>query len=92
MHPTILPLKSGQGRKSRLVAVRRVKSSIPSRRESQNFTPGKAKMTITKVDSAAQPPNGSSPSRNHEEYQYLDLVREILDQGERRPDRYAMHP
>ncbi|KAI2622753.1 thymidylate synthase [Hypomontagnella submonticulosa] len=28
----------------------------------------------------------ASPSR-HEEHQYLDLVREILDQGERRPDR-----
>ncbi|KAI1135523.1 thymidylate synthase [Hypoxylon sp. FL0543] len=26
-------------------------------------------------------------SRKHEEYQYLDLVREILDHGERRPDR-----
>ncbi|OTA65760.1 thymidylate synthase [Hypoxylon sp. EC38] len=26
-------------------------------------------------------------SRQHEEYQYLDLVREILDHGERRPDR-----
>ncbi|KAM7198196.1 Thymidylate synthase/dCMP hydroxymethylase domain containing protein [Naviculisporaceae sp. PSN 640] len=26
-------------------------------------------------------------SRNHEEYQYLDLVREILDDGELRPDR-----
>jgi thymidylate synthase len=24
---------------------------------------------------------------NHEEHQYLDLVREILDQGEHRPDR-----
>jgi thymidylate synthase len=23
----------------------------------------------------------------HEEHQYLDLVREILDHGERRPDR-----
>jgi thymidylate synthase len=23
----------------------------------------------------------------HEEYQYLDLVREILETGERRPDR-----
>lgn len=23
----------------------------------------------------------------HEEHQYLNLVREILDQGERRPDR-----
>lgn len=25
--------------------------------------------------------------RNDEEYQYLDLVREILDNGEHRPDR-----
>jgi thymidylate synthase len=24
---------------------------------------------------------------NHEEYQYLDLIREILDNGEHRPDR-----
>jgi thymidylate synthase len=24
----------------------------------------------------------------HEEYQYLDLIREILETGERRPDRY----
>lgn len=33
-------------------------------------------------------PNGTSGvSRNHEEYQYLDLVREILDDGEHRPDR-----
>ncbi|KAK8139470.1 hypothetical protein PG984_002850 [Apiospora sp. TS-2023a] len=31
---------------------------------------------------------GSTNPRNHEEYQYLDLVREILDNGERRPDRY----
>jgi len=28
-----------------------------------------------------------TPTAKHEEYQYLDLVREILDQGERRPDR-----
>ncbi|RFU25543.1 hypothetical protein B7463_g10798, partial [Scytalidium lignicola] len=27
------------------------------------------------------------PSTLHEEYQYLDLVREILERGERRPDR-----
>jgi len=25
----------------------------------------------------------------HEEYQYLDLIRDILDNGEHRPDRYA---
>lgn len=30
-----------------------------------------------------------STERNTEEYQYLDLVREILEQGERRPDRYV---
>ncbi|KAK8019038.1 CDC21-thymidylate synthase [Apiospora arundinis] len=30
---------------------------------------------------------GSTNPRTHEEYQYLDLVREILDHGERRPDR-----
>jgi thymidylate synthase len=27
------------------------------------------------------------PSSRHEEYQYLDLVREILENGEHRPDR-----
>lgn len=26
---------------------------------------------------------------NHEEYQYLKLIRDILDNGEHRPDRYA---
>lgn len=32
--------------------------------------------------------NGTSaPAKRHEEYQYLDLVQEILDQGEHRPDR-----
>ncbi|KAL2757077.1 hypothetical protein ACRALDRAFT_1041513 [Sodiomyces alcalophilus JCM 7366] len=36
-------------------------------------------------------PNGhsdsSGPQRRHEEYQYLDLVREIIETGEHRPDR-----
>lgn len=45
------------------------------------------------VEQAAKPPaeqNGASgPTKRHEEYQYLDLVREILDNGEHRPDRYA---
>lgn len=27
------------------------------------------------------------PASRHEEYQYLDLVREILENGEHRPDR-----
>ena len=32
--------------------------------------------------------NGSAPTAaRHEEYQYLDLVREILETGEHRPDR-----
>ncbi|OHX00464.1 thymidylate synthase [Colletotrichum incanum] len=31
--------------------------------------------------------NGSLPAKRHEEYQYLDLVREILEEGEHRPDR-----
>ncbi|KAK8048138.1 Thymidylate synthase [Apiospora phragmitis] len=34
---------------------------------------------------------GSTNPRTHEEYQYLDLVREILDHGERRPDRHILH-
>ncbi len=32
--------------------------------------------------------NGAKPvPARHEEYQYLDLVREILETGEHRPDR-----
>lgn len=27
------------------------------------------------------------PAEKHEEYQYLDLIREILETGEHRPDR-----
>ncbi|KAH8900191.1 thymidylate synthase [Thozetella sp. PMI_491] len=34
-----------------------------------------------------QKQNGSSPAKRHEEYQYLDLIREILEAGEHRPDR-----
>lgn len=35
--------------------------------------------------------NHVSPShRDHEEYQYLDLIRDILDCGEHRPDRYEI--
>ncbi|KAG8416821.1 Thymidylate synthase [Metarhizium acridum] len=32
-------------------------------------------------------PNGAASARRHEEYQYLDLIREILEEGEQRPDR-----
>lgn len=51
-------------------------------------------MAPTAVESATMPPpenapkqNGSVPTKRHEEYQYLDLVREILEEGEHRPDR-----
>ncbi|KAK4032365.1 thymidylate synthase/dCMP hydroxymethylase domain-containing protein [Parachaetomium inaequale] len=43
-------------------------------------------MTVSQNDSPAAAPTTSSEPR-HEEYQYLDLVREILDQGELRRDR-----
>jgi thymidylate synthase len=29
----------------------------------------------------------SAPAPRHEEYQYLDLIRRIMDEGEHRPDR-----
>lgn len=29
---------------------------------------------------------------SHEEYQYLDLIRDILEEGEHRPDRYITLP
>ncbi|KAL9129078.1 MAG: hypothetical protein Q9217_002385 [Psora testacea] len=32
-------------------------------------------------------PSGKVPFRSHEEYQYLDLIRDILEGGEYRPDR-----
>lgn len=39
--------------------------------------------------SAPQESGTTTPptQKRHEEYQYLDLVREILDEGEHRPDR-----
>ena len=44
-------------------------------------------MTVSQSEApaAAAPPVRADPQ--HEEYQYLDLVREILDQGELRQDR-----
>lgn len=45
------------------------------------------KMTISHNISIEQPPTGSAPEVNQEEHQYLDLVREILETGEKRPDR-----
>ena len=35
-------------------------------------------------------PNVLNKSLRHEEYQYLDLIRDILQNGEHRPDRYLL--
>jgi thymidylate synthase len=45
-------------------------------------------MTLSQNTADEKPSNGFK-SINHEENQYLDLVREILESGERRPDRYG---
>lgn len=37
----------------------------------------------------AAAPAATTPLKRHEEYQYLDLVRDILENGELRRDRYA---
>lgn len=52
--------------------------------------------SVTETEPAAQislkqkEENGNSDNAaaRHEEYQYLDLIREILETGEHRPDRY----
>jgi hypothetical protein len=36
------------------------------------------------INSAA---HNEAPAKPHEEYQYLDLIQQILDEGEHRPDR-----
>lgn len=45
-------------------------------------------MTVdTMAGSVEARSDGTPPNKPHEELQYLDLVREILDNGEHRPDR-----
>jgi thymidylate synthase len=46
-------------------------------------------MTVSQDPPAAAPTatTAAASQPRHEEYQYLDLVREILDQGELRQDR-----
>lgn len=44
---------------------------------------------VTAAPAEAPLKQNGAPSKRHEEYQYLDLVREILEDGEHRPDRYA---
>lgn len=47
-----------------------------------------ATMMAEPSDSATiLPPEAPILVSQHEEYQYLDLIREILDNGEHRPDR-----
>jgi thymidylate synthase len=42
------------------------------------------------VNKTATPPPKSPAAPNHEEHQYLDLIRDILANGEHRPDRYVI--
>jgi hypothetical protein len=48
-------------------------------------TNGSASYTIAEKTSGSR--QEASPTR-HEEYQYLDLIQYILENGEHRPDRY----
>ncbi|KAL2422121.1 Thymidylate synthase [Exophiala dermatitidis] len=57
--------------------------------DSLNFLKENAKV-LQNTTSSAESPSPDTPSsgaRRHEEYQYLDLIQEILDRGEHRPDR-----
>ncbi|KAH6898763.1 thymidylate synthase/dCMP hydroxymethylase domain-containing protein [Thelonectria olida] len=44
-------------------------------------------MTVSQSNSTVKASNDSAPEVNQEEHQYLDLVREIIESGEKRPDR-----
>ncbi|KAI0013047.1 thymidylate synthase/dCMP hydroxymethylase domain-containing protein [Xylariaceae sp. FL0662B] len=43
--------------------------------------------SLQAADASLKQNGNSAPTKRHEEYQYLDLVQEILDHGEHRPDR-----
>ncbi len=55
-----------------------------------------AQETLNGIDGMKMDANATSshktpaPSGAHEEYQYLDLIRRILAEGEHRPDRYFL--
>ncbi|UQC76669.1 thymidylate synthase [Colletotrichum lupini] len=51
------------------------------------MAPAAVESTNMSVSENPTKQNGASPAKRHEEYQYLDLVREILEEGEHRPDR-----
>lgn len=52
---------------------------------------GPASGPKTNLEPEVQPEQNSTARENpdHEEYQYLDLISEILEHGEHRPDRYS---
>jgi thymidylate synthase len=59
---------------------------------SVNFLSENAKALDPSCPQSASTTNGTrstppNPARDHEEYQYLDLIRHILSEGEHRPDR-----
>jgi thymidylate synthase len=43
------------------------------------------KITLAPKAITGTPPQRTQP--RHEEYQYIDLIRELIDHGEHRPDR-----
>jgi len=47
-------------------------------------------MTVPQTTAPTGPEETRSSTPNVEEHQYLELVREILDEGELRRDRYAL--
>lgn len=59
--------------------------AFSSRFDIKSSTPFVPTMTETHSDTFS---NGNSLSQPHEEHQYLDLIRNILKNGEHRPDRY----
>jgi len=45
--------------------------------------------TVLKPSQAPEQSTAIRENPQHEEYQYLDLIQDILDNGEHRPDRYS---
>ena len=47
-----------------------------------------AEETLPSIPKSISLPQSTPPLTPHEEHQYLDLIRNILANGEHRPDRY----
>lgn len=54
---------------------------------SPSFTDDSAVATVPVVIKASNASASLPTATRHEEYQYLDLIKEILETGEHRPDR-----